>query len=394
MRKITAVYSFPSRLGTTGVGATAWHQVSGLLQEGIDVQLYCGSCEKPIDDLSYLRETLVPWGVKLPIRLLGTERAAALHDRIVANAIKQTNSKSNIDVIHCWPLGAEETLRTARKLGIKTLVERPNCHTRYAYEVVKQEHKKLGVKLYKSHSHSYNAKRLHREENEYALADLLLCPSEFVARTFQDQGFSKGKIARHQYGFDTSKFTLDSTDSRLNDNNFKMAFVGSCEPRKGLHYAIDAWLASEASENGIFYICGNYTQGYRDFLAKKLAHPSVKEVGFLNDVSGLLQKCHALILPSIEEGSALVTYEARACGCVLLVSEASGAQCVHMHDSLVHRVGDVATLRKHINMLASDRSFYQMLQKNSLAELDQLTWARAAEVLVDIYGHAINQSSA
>ena len=54
-----------------------------------------------------------------------------------------------------------------------------------------------------------------------------------------------------------------------------------------------------------------------------------------------MRKSNILVLSSIEEGSALVTSEARASGCVLLVSEAAGAICTHMENALVHRVGDV-----------------------------------------------------
>jgi glycosyltransferase involved in cell wall biosynthesis len=164
-----------------------------------------------------------------------------------------------------------------------------------------------------------------------------------------------------------------------------MVFVGSCEPRKGLHYALDAWLASKACKNGTFYICGKYIPEYRKLLADKLAHPSVKEAGFLSNVAPLLQKCHVLILPSIEEGSALVTYEAKACGCVLLVSEASGAKCEHNKDALVHKPGDVATLREHIDMLASDAQLFSRLRTNSLSSIGELTWDKAAESLIRAY---------
>jgi len=86
-----------------------------------------------------------------------------------------------------------------------------------------------------------------REEREFELADKLLCPSEWVAKTFLAQNISKSKIARHQYGFDPDRFSLPSPDKRDEDEVFRMAFVASCDPNKGLHYALDAWLASEVS---------------------------------------------------------------------------------------------------------------------------------------------------
>ena len=89
-----------------------------------------------------------------------------------------------IDVVHTWPLGAMRTLKTAARLGIPTFLERPNAHTKFAYEVVQEECHRLGITMPPGHEHAYNEKFLRHEEAEYALADHLLCPSDFVARTF------------------------------------------------------------------------------------------------------------------------------------------------------------------------------------------------------------------
>jgi len=371
---------------------TAWHQVAGLIAQGVRVHLYAGSCEKGLRGLSSLHQTLVVSGLKLPYRLIGHKRAMAIHDKIVARALRRIVDK--IDIIHCWPSGSLETLKTAQDLGIKTVLERPNTHTRYAMEVVAQECKRLGIKMPPSHSHTFDAARLKREEEEFALADKLLCPSQFAARTFLDMGFTKDRIALHRYGFDPSVFNVSSDSlSSADKHPFRMIFVGSCEPRKGLHYALDAWLTSKACANGIFYICGKYIPGYRELLADKLARPSIKEVGFLSNVAPLMRNCHALVLPTIEDGFGLVTCEARACGCVLLVSNAACEACEHMKTGLVHEAGDVDTLRHNIDLLASDRKLLSQLRNNSLATAHEWTWEKAAECLIDIYRRTLDQKT-
>src|SRR5262249_45067690 len=92
-----------------------------------------------------------------------------------------------------------------------------------------------------------------------------------------------------------------------------------------------------------------------------------------------------LVLPSIEEGSALVTYDARGCGCVLLVSDASGAVCTHMENALVHKVGDTATLAQHITMLHEDRELLRRLRGASLDTVQELTWPAAGRKMVETY---------
>lgn len=379
---IRVLYSFPGRVGYPGIGMTAFYQISTLIQKGVEVYLCCGSCEKKIDNLSLMYETFKFAKFKIPMRIFGY-RASFIHDRIVAH--KLSTIKEAVNAIHTWPCGSLNTLMKAKQLGIKTFLERPNTHTEFAYEVVKREYEKLGIPMPRKSSHTYNKMVLHREIKEYAATVFLLCPSDFVKKTFTERGFDEKKIRRHQYGYDPSIFVF-KPHLHEKDDQFSVVFVGTCEPRKGLHYALKAWLDSDASKHGSFIICGGFiSDEYRKYLSHSLAHPSIKYLGFQKDVLPYLQKSHALILPTIEEGSALVTYEARAAGCVLLVSKASGALCQDGYDSLVHNVGDTEMLTKHIDLLFSDSSCCQTMRRQCLQSAKEMTWLNAAEVLIDIY---------
>ena len=42
------LYSFPTRLGTSGIGTTAWQQIAGLAEHGVDVTVVCATCERPL----------------------------------------------------------------------------------------------------------------------------------------------------------------------------------------------------------------------------------------------------------------------------------------------------------------------------------------------------------
>ncbi|MDH5811894.1 MAG: glycosyltransferase family 4 protein [Candidatus Verstraetearchaeota archaeon] len=272
----------------------------------------------------------------------------------------------------------------AKSLGIPTVLERPNAHTRFAYAVVQQECKRLGLTLPRSHEHAYKTNVLKREEEEFSLAYRLLCPSDFVMKTFLEKGFEQEKLLRHQYGYDEQIYYPCDRYSEDQDG-ITMLFVGGCAPRKGLHYALEAWLKSKASRTGNFYIAGSFVPGYAEKLKSMLIHPSVKVLGHRKDVPDLMRKSDILILPTIEEGSALVTYEARGSGCVLLVSEAAGAMCKHMENALVHSVGDVEMLTRHINMLHDDRSLLKRLREASLSTSSELTWTAAGIKLLQLY---------
>ena len=384
--RVRVLYSFPLRLGAERICTTAWHQVNGLAEAGAEVLVFPASVSRPVRPEARVSPTLARGKLRLPYKIVGTMRACALHDQIVARRLKKLVGK--IDVIHTWPLGALETLKTAKRLGIPTVLERCNAHTGFAMEVMQKECERLGVMLPADHEHAYNAEKLRKEEAEYALADQLLCPSDFVLRTFLDQGYPVAKLARHQYGFDEKTFHPGS-QPRNGKRGLTMLFVGACAVRKGVHYALEAWLRSPASQDSTFLIAGEFLPDYQEKLAPMLAHPSVKVLGHRNDVAELMRNSDILVLPSIEEGSALVTSEARGSGCVLLVSEAAGAICQHLENALVHKTGDVSTLAEHITLLHQDRTMLEQLRTASLATVPDLTWAAAGRILLDVYRQTI-----
>jgi glycosyltransferase involved in cell wall biosynthesis len=204
----------------------------------------------------------------------------------------------------------------------------------------------------------------------------LLCPSDFVARTFADRGFPAEKLARHQYGFDETAYFPGSQNGEAGCG-LTMIFAGGCAPRKGLHYALEAWLKSSARDTGTFLIAGDFIPGYAEKLSAQLAHRG--------DVAELMRRSDLLVLPTIEEGSALVTFEARGCGCVLLVSDASGAICRHEENALVHRARDAAALTGHITRLDQDRALLSRLRKASLATTNEIGWSAAGRRLNEVY---------
>lgn len=382
-KPLRVVYSFPFRLGASRICYTAWQQVNGLAAAGgVDLLVFPASLGREVPAGVRVSQTLARGKYRVPYRILGTERAVALHDRIVASRIKKLANK--IDLVHVWSLGALETLKTAKRLGIPTVLERPNAHTRFAYEIVQKECEAIGVMLPPGHEHAYNSERLQKEEEEYRLATRLLCPSDFVVKTFLDQGFRPDQLVRHIYGYDPSAYYPDP-QPKPEQAGLTMLFVGVCAVRKGLHYALEAWLKSPASETGKFLIAGEFLPAYQEKLQPMLSHPSVQVLGHRNDVPQLMRKSDLLILPSIEEGFGLVVAEAMGSGCVPLASDACTDIFSHMKSGLVHHVGDVAAMTEQITLLHNDRALLAKLRAGALACGPEITWTAAGRKLLEAY---------
>lgn len=383
-RRTRVIYSFPHKLGASRICYTAWQQVNGLAAAGAELLVYPSSVKRAAPAGVRVRPTLA-WGkLRVPYKLIGSMRAFALHDEIVAREVEKLAGQ--IDIIHTWPLGALETLKAAARHGIPTVLERPNAHTRFAYEAVKKECERIGVSLPPDHEHAYKPDVLRKEEEEYRLAYRLLCPSEFTVRTFLDQGFAPEKLARHIYGYDErTYYPAAYTKQGRDEAGLTMLFVGVCAVRKGLHFALDAWLRSPASERGTFLIAGDFLPAYREKLSAQLAHPSVRVLGHREDVPELMRKSDILVLPSVEEGFGLVCTEAMGSGCVPLVSEACTDVCKHMENALVHPVGNVETLTAQITLVDQNRTLLERLRAAGLDTAPEVTWTSAGKRLLKVY---------
>lgn len=390
-RGLRVLYSFPHRLGRPGIGTTAWHQAVGVARAGGRVELYCGSCERSVPGVAAVYETMEVAGIPLPYRAMGLDRAMSWHDWRVARAL--TRRPAAFDIVHCWPSGALRTLAAARMLGVPSVLERPSSHTAHVYEVAGRECERLGLTLHERHYGAANPRRLAREEAEYELAQALLCPSAFAASTFAKRGYDASRLKLHQYGYDPEVFYAPQRNGQMR-RPLNAVYVGECFPLKGLHLALRAWLGSSAARNGRFRICGRFMPHYRNVLSSELSDPSIEMVGFVSDVASIMRQSDVLVLPSLSEGSALVTYEGRACGLVLMVSDAAGAKCSHMQDSVVHPAGNVDVLRQQFDMLVQNPELLLRLRRASIMGLPELTWDRAAARLMEIYCDVIGTGGA
>ena len=379
------LYSFPHKLGASRICYIAWEQVRGIAAAGAKVTLYAGCVVRDVPSAVEVHTTLSRGKLRIPYKLIGSLRALALHDWIVSRALPKL--KDRIDVVHVWPSSALRTIRVAKQLGIPTVLERPNAHTRFAYDVVQRECERIGVVLPPGCEHAYNQEVLRIEEEEFSLATRLLCPSEFVVKTFLDQGFKREQLARHIYGVDEQRFFPG--EPMADRDPFTMIFVGLCAVREGLHFALEAWLKSPASKNGKFLIAGSFVPSYEQKLRPMLSHPSVQVLGQRNDIPQLMRGSHSFVLPTIEEGFGLVCTEAMASGCVPVVSEACTEICKSMENSLVHPIGDVEALSRHITMLYEDRALLSRLRENGLRTIPDITWTAAGTRLLDVYRETI-----
>lgn len=377
-------YSFPHPIGAAGIATVAWHQVRGLAARGVEVVCWPAAVAHPLPPGVEVRTTLTVAGRRVPPRLVGVGRAWAWHDRRVAAALSRTEHPP--DLVHTWPAGCLATLAAAQARGIPAVREAPSAHTAEAFAQAAREQERTGVVLPPNHPFRADPARLAREEAEFAAAAALLVPSRAAATTYRARGIDPARVVEHRYGCDLSVFRPGESWAPPPAGALRVAYVGRIEPTKGVHVALEAWVRSGlGGRGGRFLLVGEALAGMERILGSYRRAPGVEVRPNTADVAAVLRDVDALVLASVTEGSALVTYEAQACGCVLLVSDVAGADCRPDIDAYVHPARDVDRLAAQLRLLADDPDRLTRMRRAVLTRRDRLGWDAAADRLLACY---------
>lgn len=179
-----------------------------------------------------------------------------------------------------------------------------------------------------------------RELSQYASSDLISVPARHVEDSFVEEGTDRSRLFRNPYGVDLSMFNCQSTQQR---DTRTLLFVGSWSLRKGVDVLARA--------------IRTLTQDVRVIhVGPKGDAPFPTDSWFQSigpvpqwSLAAWYSTAIALVLPSREEGLALVQMQALASGCSLIVTDRTGGADLELFVAGLHMIdvvpaGDVAAL--------------------------------------------------
>ena len=91
------------------------------------------------------------------------------------------------------------------------------------------------------------------------------------------------------------------------------------------------------------------------------------------------------VLPSLQEGSALVTYEAMACGLPLIVSENTGSVVRDGKDGYILPIRDVEGLKEKLTLFYENREQAAQMGDAAHEYVQQFSWAAYADRVMGVY---------
>lgn len=188
-------------------------------------------------------------------------------------------------------------------------------------------------------------------EETVFMADLLTCPSEWVAEgVCAVTPSAAAKIRVVPYGC-----SIDYQGRVNKPVKGRVLFAGRDPLRKGLHYLAHAatQLKSSIPELDV-RVAG--LSGYLEEI------PECKNLNFLGQLSGDQMKeeylsADVLVLPALSEGFAGVVAEAIGAGCPVIVTREAGSPVVNEREGLVVPSRNVEALSIAIKRMVEDRAF-------------------------------------
>lgn len=214
---------------------------------------------------------------------------------------------------------ANRAFHKVRKSGGKTFVEAGNSHPAHFWEVVTEEHKRWGVNR-PPYPPQWN--RQGREMME--VADYVICPSEYVANSFLQNGFTREQLLYAPYPTDLSLFRPEGEPPP--PSPLKVVCTGGVSLRKGFPYLLEAMRIIRKERDAILLLTSQVEEVMKPILA---SYPDIPiewspTLGH-RELAARLRTAHVFALLSLEDGFARTVTEALACGLPAVITNHTGA---------------------------------------------------------------------
>lgn len=288
------------------------------------------------------------------------------------------------EVFHGWTGVCLAGLRAAKRHRAVTMIENPSMHPREWQRVVLRECDTWGVRPHECRSLLPEA-LIRRMEEEFAIADFVVVPSAFAAKSFERPGLSARPLVIHA-PTDEGFFTPRCCGEK--DRKFRVCYAGRVELAKGVVYLLKAWKALSLKDAELV-IVGDVSQEMTG-LIREYGSASVRFEGYLpaERLVDVYRSADLFAFPSVNEGLARVLLEAMATGLPVVATDCSGAEdCVTPGvDGTVVPAGDAIALASALLWHYENREATKTMGQAARAKIEgHFTLAHYKERMLHTY---------
>ncbi|MCJ2188713.1 glycosyltransferase [Novosphingobium beihaiensis] len=321
------------------------------------------------------------FGISTPFDRFLQHLKVDLHDRHIMRRLPQC------DVFVALSGSGLVAGGAVQKRGGIYICERGSSHIAYGDDLMAEEFTRWGAEAPQT-----SPRFIAREEAEYAMADRIVVPSSFVKQSFIQRGVAADKIIVNGYGADLSRFQKKGSPPK---DQFVVLFVGGVRFRKGIPYLLEAFKALR-HPNKVLKIVGSVLPEMRDYL-RTAPLENVEFMGIVpnTELPEIMSQAHAMVLPSIEEGMALVQAEALASGCPVIASRNTGGEDLFSDGSegFIVPIRDPQSITDRLQQLADDPDLRDSMSEAGMSKIKNLGgWDLYGSKYMTIFDEALDRT--
>lgn len=280
-------------------------------------------------------------------------------------------------------------IETARKLGMKIVVDHSIAHPAYMERELKSEYEKRGVRFDLGISSPF----WQMIDEDCKWADKILVNSFFVRDTFVAEGYDPKKIEVAYlgvrpdfFGLRNAKFSRVEREERVEP--FKLLFTGGFGFRKGGEYILEALKIVNEKRPGSFTMdfVGSYekkiVEAYKEDNLPITFHGPVPQ----DDLKSYLANSDIYVFPSLAEGCASSGMEAMAAGMCVVATHESGFPITDGENGYLVPTKNAQAIADRILWLMDHPAEIDRVGANAAKLIrENYTWDRYAENVKNLY---------
>lgn len=374
MIRIAAFY--PIYFKTAGIGYAALSLIEAMQSEEIETSLMGIASGAELSQPFYCN-AFPAWSKSVAYRLLSDTQIKKITEFRFSHTLKAS------DLVYLWPAVSLALYENLHVRGHKLIMETVNTHQSTSKAILDAEYARLGL----APTHGITSEDAAEESAKLELVDFIFSCSPEVTTSLMAANVPPGKILETSYGLRESDILPPyELADRSRSSEITAIFVGTIGVRKGPHLILDYWCRSNVK--GKLKLVGDIQPEVRHIIEPYLKRPDIEHVPFVNDLRSIYREADIFLLPSLEEGSPLVTYLALGAGLPCLVSPMGGGGIVgHGKEGFVINPHDAELWIESLKKISEDVELRKKFSKNAHLKATDYLWSiigrRRTQLLLD-----------
>jgi glycosyltransferase involved in cell wall biosynthesis len=316
--------------------------------------------------------------------VLPLDLAYGMEFRLAALASRKYLKNADVLLVRSGA-GQSGAIRKARSNGLAVVTDHSIAHPAFMHAALREEFARFGMAAgYDSRADLW--KLVLRDCDD---ADLLLVNSDFVKKTFVEQGYPAGKVRVAYLGVREDFFDLKS-DYRI-DGPVRILFTGNFDIRKGVRILLEAIRLCRRSGIDVrLQLMGNLGNGAPCLEPGDNQFFTHTPFAPLAEVAGAMARADLFVFPTFAEGSSRSGMEAAAAGLPIITTENCGLPLEHEKSVIYVPANNSQSLAEAIARTSSDESLRNSIGRNAMKRVtENFTWLHYGELVARYLDEAL-----